>query len=292
MLTEYQAKLDIIEIGCRMYNQGFIASSDGNISIRISDSELLATPSGLAKGFLTPEQIIKCNLLGEKIAGDPNLKPSSEIKMHCVVYAERPDITAVVHAHPPVATGFAVAGIPLEKCVLPEIILTIGSIPLAQYGTPSTEEVPNSIRNLIKTCDAVLLANHGALTVGKNVYTAYYKMESLEHFAKISLAARQLGGEQVLSAPQVEKLMEVRKQMGITGPALTCKGPQCAECGICDTEQMQEELKQKQQQLWQQAKSVIPSGVQDKKEDVSELVTKITEEVVRRIVTVSTSTNH
>ena len=286
MLTEYQAKLDIVEIGRRIYNQGFVASNDGNISIRISDTEILATPSGLAKGFMNPDQIIKCDLQGNKIAGDPNLKPSSEIKMHCAVYLARPDITAVVHAHPPVATGFAVAGIPLEKCVLPEIILTIGSIPLAQYGTPSTEEVPNSIRNLIKNCDAVLLANHGALTVGKDVYNAYYKMESLEHFAKISLAARQLGGEKVLSAPQVDKLMEVRNQLGITGPVLTCKGPECAECGICDTEQMQEMLRQKQQQLWQQAKSVT-SGA--KEEDNSELITKITEEVVRRIVISSTT---
>jgi L-fuculose-phosphate aldolase len=282
MLAEYQAKLDIIEIGRRIYNKGFVASNDGNISIRISDAEILATPSGLAKGFLTPEQIIKCNLQGEKISGDPNLKPSSEIKMHCAVHAERPDITAVVHAHPPVATGFAVAGIPLENCVLPEIILTIGSIPLAQYGTPSTEEVPNSIRTLIKTCDAILLANHGALTVGIDVYNAYYKMESLELFAKISLAARQLGGEKVLSAPQVEKLMEVRKQLGITGPVLTCKGPECAECGICDTEQMQEMLRKKQQQLWQQAKSVTPGKAQE--EDISELIAKITEEVVRRVV--------
>ncbi|MCX7918143.1 MAG: class II aldolase/adducin family protein [bacterium] len=281
MVTEYQAKLDIVEIGRRMYSKGFVASNDGNISIRISEKEILATPSGLSKGFLTPDQLIKCDMLGNKIAGDPNLKPSSEIKMHCAVYMERPDITAVVHAHPPVATGFAVAGIPLEKCVLPEIILTIGSIPLAQYGTPSTEEVPNSIRDLIKQCDAVLLANHGALTVGKDVYNAYYKMESLEHFAKISLAARQLGGEKVLTAPQVEKLMAVRQQMGITGPVLTCKGAECAECGICDTEEMQERLRQKQQQLWHQAKSVTTETNQT---DANDLIAKITEEVVRRIV--------
>lgn len=282
MFSEYQTKLDIVEIGRRIYQQGYAASNDGNISVRISDSELLTTPSGLAKGFMTPDQIIKCDLMGNKLSGDPSLKPSSEVKMHCAVYAARPDVKAVVHAHPPVATGFAVAGIPLEKCVLPEIIVTIGSIPLAQYGTPSTEEIPDSIRNLIKQCDAVLLANHGALTVGKDGFNAYYKMESLEHFAKISLVARQLGGERVLSASQVDKLMEVRKQFGITGPVLTCKGTQCNECGICDTEQAQTELGQKQQQLWQQAKSVTQPKSQD--EDITDLVTKITEEVVRRIV--------
>jgi L-fuculose-phosphate aldolase len=193
MFSEYQTKLDIVEIGRRIYQQGYAASNDGNISVRISDSEILTTPTGLAKGFMTTDQIIKCDMQGNKIAGDPNLKPSSEVKMHLAVYAERPDVNAVVHAHPPVATGFAVAGIPLEKCVLPEIILTIGCIPLAQYGTPSTEEIPNSIRDLIKKCDAVLLANHGALTLGKDAFSAYYKMESMEHFAKISLVARQKG---------------------------------------------------------------------------------------------------
>jgi L-fuculose-phosphate aldolase len=286
MFSEYQTKLDIVEIGRRIYQQGYAASNDGNISVRISDTEILTTPTGLAKGFMTSDQIIKCDLQGNKIAGDPNLRPSSEVKMHLAVYAERPDVRAVVHAHPPVATGFAVAGIPLEKCVLPEIILTIGSIPLARYGTPSTEEIPNSIRDLIKQCDAVLLANHGALTVGKDAFNAYYKMESMEHFAKISLVARQLGGERVLSPSQVDKLMEVRKQFGFTSPVLTCKGPQCNECGICDTEQAQTELEHKQQQLWQQAKSAGSTPVQEP--DISELVTKITEEVVRRIVSTKT----
>lgn len=206
---------------------GFVAANDGNISVRVGDDEIIATPTGVSKGFLKTEMLVRLNMKGEKISGD--LKPSSEIKMHLAVYRERPDVRSVVHAHPPTATGFAVAGIPLEKCVLPEVIISLGAIPIARYGTPSTMEIPEAIKEFLPSCDAILLANHGALTVGTDVFNAYYKMETLEHFAKISLVARLLGGERVLSCDDVKKLMEVRERMKVPG-----RNPGCMECGVSE----------------------------------------------------------
>ncbi|WP_406677170.1 class II aldolase/adducin family protein [Moorella sp. ACPs] len=226
MASEYQIRQDICEVGRRIYAKGFVASNDGNISVRIGENEVLTTPTGVSKGFMTPDMIIKVDLEGRKIAG--SLKPSSEIKMHLDVYRHRPDVRAVVHAHPPVATAFAVAGIPLDKPVLPEIIITLGAVPIARYGTPSTEEIPLAVREYLDKYDAVLLENHGALTMGTDVYNAFYKMESIEHFAKISLAARQLGGERVLPCEEVEKLLQIREKLGVSG-----RHPGCTGCGAC-----------------------------------------------------------
>ncbi|CEP66015.1 Class II aldolase/adducin N-terminal [Moorella glycerini] len=226
MASEYQIRQDICEVGRRIYAKGFVASNDGNISVRIGENEVLTTPTGVSKGFMTPDMIIKVDLEGRKIAG--NLKPSSEIKMHLDVYKHRPDVRAVVHAHPPVATAFAVAGIPLDKPVLPEIIITLGAVPIARYGTPSTEEIPLAVREHLDKYDAVLLENHGALTMGTDVYNAFYKMESIEHFAKITLAARQLGGERVLPCEEVEKLLQIREKLGVSG-----RHPGCTGCGAC-----------------------------------------------------------
>ncbi|WP_338825540.1 Methylthioribulose-1-phosphate dehydratase [Moorella humiferrea] len=228
MASEYQIRQDICEVGRRIYAKGFVASNDGNISVRIGENEVLTTPTGVSKGFMTPDMIIKVDLEGRKIAGNANLKPSSEIKMHLDVYRHRPDVRAVAHAHPPVATAFAVAGIPLDKPVLPEIIISLGAVPIARYGTPSTEEIPLAVREYLDKYDAVLLENHGALTMGTDVYNAFYKMESIEHFAKISLAARQLGGERVLPCEEVEKLLQIREKLGVSG-----RHPGCSGCGAC-----------------------------------------------------------
>ncbi|MGI9860376.1 class II aldolase/adducin family protein [Moorella naiadis] len=226
VLSEFQLRQDICEVGRRIYQHGYVASNDGNISFRLNENEVLATPTGVSKGFMTPEMLVKVNMQGKQLAGQ--LKPSSEIKMHLEIYRQRPDVRAVIHAHPPTATGFAVAGIPLDRCVLPEIIINLGSIPLAAYGTPSTDEVPAAVRKYIGNHDALLLANHGALTAGRDIYNAYYKMESLELFAKISLTARLLGHENVLSAEQVQKLMAIRAKAGVTS-----SNPGCVDCGAC-----------------------------------------------------------
>ena len=169
-------RADIVEIGRRMYARGYTASNDGNISVRIDTGRLLMTPKSVCKGFMTPDMMCVTDLDGRKLQGDRD--PSSEMLMHLEVYRQRPDVQAVVHAHPPTATGFAVAGIPLDRAVLAEVLTTLGSIPLAEYATPSTAELPEAVGKYIKAHDGMLLANHGALTVGGDLYSAYYKMET------------------------------------------------------------------------------------------------------------------
>jgi len=213
-------RADIVEIGRRMYARGYTASNDGNISVRIDASRLLMTPKSVCKGFMTPDMMCVTDLDGKKLQGDRD--PSSEMLMHLEVYRQRPDVQAVVHAHPPTATGFAVAGIPLDRAVLAEVLTTLGSIPLAEYATPSTAELPEAVRKYIKAHDGMLLANHGALTVGGDLYSAYYKMETIEHFAKISLVARTLGRENLISREEVMRLQELRGTYGIKAPAPIC----------------------------------------------------------------------
>ena len=216
-------RADIVEIGRRMYARGYTASNDGNISVRIGADRLLMTPKSVCKGFMTPDMMCVTDLNGTKVAGDRD--PSSEALMHLEVYRQRPDVNAVVHAHPPIATGFAVAGIPLDRAVLAEVLTTLGSIPLAEYATPSTPELPEAIRRYIKAHDGMLLANHGALTVGADLFSAYYKMETIEHFAHISLVARMLGRENLISREEVTRLQELRGTYGIKAPAPICADP-------------------------------------------------------------------
>ena len=220
---EEQLRADIVEAGRRLYSRGFVASNDGNISARIDDQRLITTPKSVSKGFMTPDMMVIVDYAGKKIAGDRD--PSSELPMHLEIYRNRPDANAVVHAHPPMATGFAVAGIPLTRAVLAEVITTLGSIPIAEYGTPSTPELPDAVRKYIKAHDGMLLANHGAVTCGPSVMAAYYKMETIEHFAKISLVARMLGGENLISRQEVERLQGLRGMYGIESPAPLCTDP-------------------------------------------------------------------
>ena len=220
MTTESSLRADIVEVGRRMYARGYTASNDGNISVRLGADRLLMTPKSVCKGFMTPEMMCITDLDGRKLQGDRD--PSSEMLMHLEVYRERPDVRAVVHAHPPIATGFAVAGIPLDRAVLAEVLTTLGSIPIAEYATPSTRELPDAVRKYIKAHDGMLLANHGALTVGPDLYGAYFKMETIEHFAKISLVARLLGRENLISREEVMRLQELRGTYGIKAPAPIC----------------------------------------------------------------------
>ena len=221
--SEQQLRADIVEVGRRLYARGYTASNDGNVSLRLDASRLLMTPTSVCKGFMTPEMMCITDLDGKKIAGDRN--PSSEMQMHLEVYRQRPDVQAVVHAHPPIATGFAVAGIPLDRAVLAEVVCTLGSVPIAEYATPSTRELPEAVRKYVKAHDGMLLANHGALTLGADVFAAYYKMETIEHFAKISLVARMLGGERLLSREEVTRLEKLRGSYGIAAPAPICPDP-------------------------------------------------------------------
>jgi L-fuculose-phosphate aldolase len=234
--SESQLRADIVEIGRRMYARGYTASNDGNISVRLGSDRLLMTPKSVCKGFMTPDMMCVTDLDGTKLQGDRD--PSSEMLMHLEVYRQRPDVQAVVHAHPPTATGFAVAGIPLNRAVLAEVLTTLGSIPIAEYATPSTRELPEAVRKYIKAHDGMLLANHGALTVGVDVYAAYYKMETIEHFAHISLVARLLGRENLISRDEVERLQGLRDTYGIKAPAPICATdevpPNQADCQVVD----------------------------------------------------------
>src|ERR1700749_3605518 len=200
-----------------MYARESTASNDGNISVRLGPDRLLMTPKSVCKGFMTPDMMCITDLDGKKIQGDRD--PSSEMLMHLEVYRQRPDAIAVVHAHPPTATGFAVAGIPLDRAVLAEVGTTLGSGPIAEYATPSTKELPDAVRKYVKAHDGMLLANHGALTLGRDLFSAYYKLETIEHFAKISLVARLLGGERLLSRQEVDRLQGLRGMYGIASPA-------------------------------------------------------------------------
>jgi L-fuculose-phosphate aldolase len=216
---------DIVEVGRRLWARGFVASNDGNISIRLGPDRLLMTPASVSKGFMTPEMMVVTDLDGAVVEAAPGRKPSSEALMHLVAYRQRPDIGAVVHAHPPTSTGFAVAGIPLDRAVLAEVVTTLGSIPIAEYGTPSTRELADTVAPLLKAHDGVLLANHGAIALGTDVFGAYYKMETIEHFAKISLTARLLGREHLLSREEVDRLQGLRDRYGIASPAPICPDP-------------------------------------------------------------------
>ncbi|MBN1625726.1 MAG: class II aldolase/adducin family protein [Deltaproteobacteria bacterium] len=217
MKSEFELKKLILEIGKRLWTRGFVAANDGNISVRTRKNEILITPSGVSKGFMSKDMIISMTMDGDIVSSNNQYRPSSEYKMHAQVYRSRDDINAVVHAHPPYSTAFAVAGIPLDKCALPEAILTLGSVPVAHYGTPSTNEVPDSINEHIKKSDAILLANHGALTAGIDLMTAYHRMETLEHVAHIMYLAHSLGNVNILSKEQIGQLMEVRSRMNIPG---------------------------------------------------------------------------
>ena len=238
MVNEYEIKKQICEIGKRIYNKGMVASNDGNISVKISENEFLCTPTGVSKGFMTPEYICKVDRDGKVIQANPGFKPSSEIKMHMRVYKERPDVNSVVHAHPLYATSFAIAGIPLTEPIMPEAVIALGCVPIAEYGTPSTEEIPDAVSKYLQHYDAVLLANHGALSFSDNLLNAYHKMESLEFYAQLLYQSKMLGGPKQLTDSQVQRLYEIRRQFGLKGkhPADICPNvqagkPSCHGCG-------------------------------------------------------------
>ncbi|HKV39934.1 MAG TPA: class II aldolase/adducin family protein [Blastocatellia bacterium] len=226
MITEREHRKHIVDIGRRMYECGMVAATDGNISVRLGEGQILTTPTMMCKGRLSEDMMVVVDQNGNKLRQDePN--PSSELPMHLAVYRLRADVHSVVHAHPPFGTGFAVANVPLDRPLLSEVILTLGCIPLTAYGTPSTDEVVESLTPYIPHHDALLLANHGAVSYGKDLETAYARMETLEHFAKITLIAKLVGHPSELSAEAVGKLLDVRERAGYMGPQARA----CQSCG-------------------------------------------------------------
>ncbi len=210
-------RTQICDVCQKMWQQGWVAANDGNVSAKLSDGTFLATPTGISKSLVTPDKIVRIDKDGKLLEAKEGYRPSSEIKMHLRCYKDRDDIGAVVHAHPPAATAFAVANKPLDDFSMIETVLTMGSVPITPYATPSTEEVPESIAPYLQEHDALLLQNHGALTMGVDLTTAYYRMESLEMFAKITLNAQILGGAKELSKENIDKLISMREGYGLTG---------------------------------------------------------------------------
>lgn len=216
-MSEQNIRAQICDICYKMWQQGWVAANDGNVSVKLDEDTFLATPTGISKSFMEPGKLVKINGKGEVLEALEGYRPSSEIKMHLRCYQERADVGAVVHAHPPTATGFALAHKPLDTYSLIECVIAIGAVPIAPYGTPSTDEVPESIAPLLPKHDVILLENHGALTVGSDLTTAYYRMETLELWAKTSFVAQMLGGEKEISRGNIDRLINMRSSYKVTG---------------------------------------------------------------------------
>ena len=237
MVNEMEIKKQICDIGKRIYNRNMVAANDGNISVKLNDHEFLCTPTGVSKGFMTPEFICKVNEKGEVIQANRGFKPSSEIKMHMRVYEKRPDVGSVVHAHPMYGTAFAIAGIPLTQPIMPEAVIALGCVPIAEYGTPSTMEIPDNLEKYLPYFDAVLLENHGALTWSTDLNAAYMKMESLEFYAELLYKSKMLGGPKEFDKENIKKLYQIRRKFGMPGkhPANVCLNAgsehNCHNCG-------------------------------------------------------------
>ena len=226
--TEREHREDIIRIGQLVFQKGWVAANDGNITVRMDAERILATPTGVCKGMMHVDDLIIVDMKGNKIAG--RAERTSEIAMHLTVYEMRPDIKAVVHAHPPVATGFATAGKPLNLALLPEVVISLGCVPLAAYGLPGTTALTEPMLPLIPKYDALMMANHGAVCYGEDVYKAYFRMETIEHFARIQLVAELLGGPQVLPRTEVDKLLDSRTRYGVKAKSAGVPGcPVAAE---------------------------------------------------------------
>ncbi len=230
--SEYTLRDEIVRIGKLMWEKNFIAAGDGNLSVRLGSDRLLCTPSGLSKGFLNAEQLIVIDMQGSKVGNNQgaarDLVPSSEIRLHLECYRQRPDVNAVVHAHPPSAISCTLVGISLAKCILPEVVYDMGTIPTLPYATPTSIEGPERIRDLIPSYDALMLERHGSVTVGKSLWEAYMRLERLEHSALIALQANAVQPVTPLQDDQIKKLADMRRNV------FAQRGRDvCAECNAC-----------------------------------------------------------
>lgn len=222
-MDEQTARREICRVGELMYERSYVVSSDGNISVRLDDGRIVTTPTMTCKGRMTEDCLAVTDASGRPLT---ERKPSSELAMHLLIYGERMDVNAVCHAHPPHGTAFAVAGLAIDQPILSEVILTLGCVPLAGYGTPSTEELSDAMRPLIKHHNALLMANHGAVAYGSDLWQAFDRLETVEHTARIAILSRILGGSKNLPAEAIEKLINVREAAGYLD-----EGARCQACG-------------------------------------------------------------
>jgi L-fuculose-phosphate aldolase len=226
-MTEFQLKEYICEIGRRVYAKGFAAANDGNISVRLNEREVLCTPTMVSKGFLKPADLCKVDYEGKQLAGER--KRSSEILLHLAVYKHNPAVKAVVHCHPPHATAFAVAGEPIPKCVLPEVEVFLGEVPIAIYETPGTQKFADTIIPFVKKCNTIILANHGTVTFGPDLEKAYWNSEIIDAYCRILILARQLGRVNYFTDQQTRELLDLKKRLGYDDPRFG--GQNCDLCG-------------------------------------------------------------
>jgi L-fuculose-phosphate aldolase len=205
---EQQYREEMVHLGRLLHQRGYVAATDGNLTVRLSADHILTTPTGMSKGMMEPGDLVVVDMQGRKVAGQR--AASTEIGMHLLIYQLRPDVKGVVHAHPTTATGYAAAGIELDRALISEVVLSLGTVPLARYGTPGTAELAGALEPLVPHHDAILMANHGVVTYGDSLLRAYMKMETVEHFAKIALVTHLLGKKHPLSEADVEKLVATR----------------------------------------------------------------------------------
>ena len=225
-MSEEKLRQEITDICHLIYEKGYVASTDGNVSVRLPDGNVMCTPTRCNKGFVKPADLVVIDLKGQKVRGER--KQSSEMAMHLLIYEMRPEIQAVVHAHPACATAFAAAGIPLNKALISEVVLAVGCIPLAEYGTPGTPELTDELRPFVAMHDALLMSNHGVVTYGKTIEDAFNLMDTVEHLAKISIYTKILGRERLLSSGDVEKLwVQRQKYFGLDDSEAKPKDPMC-----------------------------------------------------------------
>jgi L-fuculose-phosphate aldolase len=210
MSSERQSRREIVQFGRMMHERGYVSAMDGNLSVRLDEGRILCTPTAMCKGMMRPQDMVLVDPEGRRLAGLRNV--SSEIGMHLLIYRLRPDVRGVVHAHPTTATGFAAAGMALDKPLVSEVVIGLGSIPLAKYGTPGTPELAEALEPFVSEYDAILMANHGVVTYGDSLSQAYMKMESVEHFAQITLVTHVLGRQEPLGNEELEKLLVVRSR--------------------------------------------------------------------------------
>lgn len=221
--SEDQHRQEICVAGRWIHARHFVAATDGNISVRLDPSRVLTTPTAIGKGMMAPDDLVITDMKGNRLSG--RRAASSELAMHLLIYRRRPDVHAICHAHPPIATGYAAAGVPLNKAILSELVLSLGCIPVAPYATPGTPELSEVMDPLVQGYDAILMANHGVVTYGPDLLTAFFRMETVEHFAQVSLVTELLGKQTLLSSSDVEKLLAVRARYGSTTASQV--GPVC-----------------------------------------------------------------
>ena len=277
-------KEEICEIGRRVYNKGFAAANDGNISIRVGENEVLCSPTMICKGFMKPEDICAVDMEGNQIAG--TRKRTSEVLLHLSIMKARPDVKAVVHCHPPHATAFAVAREPIPQCVLPEVEVFMGEVPMAPYETPGGQKFADTVLPFLKSTNSIILTNHGTVTFGKTLEDAYWKTEILDAYCRILLLSKQLGRITYVQEDEQRELLDLKQRLGFDDPRFHAE-----DCDLCGNSAFREGYKEQlpQQKAFDPAPSYPgylqkpSSDARSQPVDTEQLVKMITEQVMRAV---------